>query len=340
MATINENLKNLTDNDIERISDEYLHGWHDTMKKYGFRVKGFNAERMRRGLAPLTKEMSDQFRINHVKEIYDSDVIRDTIDAFLSSHKASDARYGDGIELFGCRFGPEYARLFKELIGAHEYRQIADKCRVKKLVKTQTDLYGGVGLAGKAAKAKAYATSASSKKEFLIRAAEQLESHGCVLENFRNSSVFEVFVYAALLKRFGADDVLIDYGVHPYDSRYPYPCDFYIKSLDLFIELNMHFTHGGHWFNISYGPDALRKQHLEQTDRVRNRKFLATWCVQDVRKRKAASSANLKYLVFWDGTTKHVGNTLVPNLTDFNTWMYDYDCDVSRFLLDHPKNTY
>jgi len=29
------------------------------------------------------------------------------------------------------------------------------------------------------------------------------------------------------------------------DSRYPYYCDFYIVEDDLFIELNLHWTHGG-----------------------------------------------------------------------------------------------
>ena len=68
--------------------------------------------------------------------------------------------------------------------------------------------------------------------------------------------------------------------------------------------------------------------------------FLSTWCVQDVRKRDAAKKAGLKYLVFWDGTTRHVGNTLVPNMADFNMWLHDYDCAIERFLMDHPENTY
>lgn len=340
MATVNYNLKNASMETIEAASSEYLRGWHDPMEKYGFRAKGLNAERVRRGLEPLTKEMSDEFRLNHVVENYDMDTIKSEIEAFMLINKASDARYGSGIELFGCRFGKDYARLFKALIGSHEYRKIAEKCRVKKLTKTQTTLYGGVGLAGASAKAKAYATSAKTKKEFLVRAAGQLRLHGCVLENFRNSSVFEVFAYAALLDKFEADDVLIDYGVHPYDARYPYPCDFYIKSRDLFIELNMHFTHGGHWFDASSSADALRKSHLEQTDRARNRKFLSTWCVHDVNKRKAARAACLSYLVFWDGTSHHKGNTLVPNMADFNAWLIDYDCDTTRFLGDHPENTY
>ena len=33
------------------------------------------------------------------------------------------------------------------------------------------------------------------------------------------------------------------------DERYPFACDFYIPSLDLYIECNYHWTHGGHPFN-------------------------------------------------------------------------------------------
>lgn len=340
MATVNHKLRDASLETIEAASAEYLRGWHDPMKKYGFRAKGLNAERERRGLEPLTKEMSDRFRLDYVTENYSADDIKSEIEAFMLNSRMSEARYGDGITLFECRFGSEYARLFKALLGSSEYRKLAEKCRVKKLAETQTALYGGVGLAGASAQAKAYITSAKTKREFLTRAAEQLQLHGCVLENCRNSSVFEVFAYAALLDRFEAKDILVEYGVHPYDARYPYPCDFYIKSLDLFIELNVHFTHGGHWFDPASSADCLRKRHLEQTDRARNRKFLSTWCVRDVDKRKAARAAGLTYLVFWDGTSRHVGNTLAPNLADFNAWLTAYDCDTERFLADHPENTY
>lgn len=340
MPTVNYNLKNASMETIEAASAEYLRGWHDPMKKYGFRAKGLNAERVRRGLEPLTKEMSDKFRIDYVVSNYDLDTIKVEIEEFMLTHRLSNARYGAGIELFDCRFGSDYARLFKVLIGSHEYRRIAEKCRVDKLTETQKSLYGGVGLAGCSAKEKAYITSAKTKKEFLLRAGDHLRLHGCILENLRNSSIFEVFAYVALVDKFGKDDVLVDYGVHPYDARYPYPCDFYIKSRDLFIELNMHFTHGGHWFDDSNGSDVLRKTHLEQTDRARNRKFLSTWCDHDVRKRKAAKLAGLSYLAFWDGKTHRKGTTIVPNMSDFHMWLVDYDCDTKRFIMGHPENTY
>lgn len=338
MATINKVLKGLTTKEIEKISKEYLHGWHDT-SKYGFRIKGFNHERELRGLKPLTKDESTEYRIQYIQENFTYDVIKSTIEEYMLENRMSEARW-DGIEILDCRFGRDYPKIFKRLLGNHEYRKLAEKCRVDKLTQTQNELYGGVGLASKSAKAKAQITSSKSKKEFLKNAVKSLKEHGCILETFRNSSVFEVFAYMLLLEHFDEDDIIIDYGVHPYDNRYPYPCDFHIKSIDLFIELNIHFTHGGHWYDENNSVDSLRKKHLEQTDRARNRKFLNTWCNQDVLKRRYATKNHLNYLVFWDSGTYHKGNTLVPKLTDLRMWLNDYNADVNKFINDHPENTY
>lgn len=340
MATANKTLENLTDKDIESVSEYYLRGWRDLALKYGFRLKSLNAELRERGIPELTSAMSDEYRLRYIRERYSEADILDGIEKCFSEKRLSEARYNDGIELFDCRFGPEYARLFKALIGAPAYRKLSEKCRVQKLTETQTERYGGVGLGSKLTQRKAAETASEGKRRFLMRAVAELTEHHCILQSFANSSVFEVFAYAELLKHFSPDDVLIDYGVHPYDSRYPFVCDFYIRSVDLFIELNVHFTHGGHWFDENSKQDVHRKTQLQQTDRARNRKFLETWCRRDVGKREKARSENLNYLAFWDGTTRHQGNILIPNLRDFYVWVDDYGCDFRRFAAEHPENTY
>lgn len=340
MATINKALENLTDENIEEVSEYYLRGWRDLPFRYGFRLKGLNTKLRKRGILELTPARSDEYRLRYVQEHYSDAEIFEAVEKCFSENRVSEARYNKGIELFDCRFGPEYARLFKTLIGASAYRKLAEKCRVQKLVETQTERYGGVGLGGKLTLRKAGETVSESKRQFLTRAVAELTEHHCILQSFANSSVFEVFAYAELLKHFSPNDVFVDYGVHPYNSRYPFVCDFYIKSVDLFIELNVHFTHGGHWFDENSKQDMHRKAQLQQTDRVRNRKFLETWCRRDVGKREKARNENLNYLVFWDGTTRHQGNVLIPNLRDFYTWIDDYSCDFRRFAVDHPENTY
>lgn len=338
MATKNMNLEFLSMNDIDRISNEFLMGWHD-MSHYGFRLKGFNSLRAKHNLESLTKEMSDIHRINYIRSHYSYDDICNIIEDYLLNNLVSEERW-TGIELFNCRFGREYARLFKELLGSSQYRKISEKSRLNKLKSTQIDLYGGIGLASDISKQKAAVTISKNKREYLNNALNELKEHHCVLSTYANSSIFEVFAYYELSKHFDKNDIFIDYGLHPYDKRYPFPCDFYIKSLDLFIELNVHFTHGGHWYDDKSNTDRHRKSQLELTDRKRNRKFLSTWCDTDVKKRMIAKQNNLNYLVFWDGTTSHVGNTLVPNLKDLHLWLDDYKGDVKAFIQANPNNTY
>ena len=51
-----------------------------------------------------------------------------------------------------------------------------------------------------------------------------------------NSSKIETIYKNKLIEKFGIEDVIYQYM----DERYPFNCDFYIKSLDLFIEINSH----------------------------------------------------------------------------------------------------
>ena len=339
MSTINKDLESLTLDEVNRISTEYLMGWQDLSKKYPFRLKGFNHKREQFGLVPLDKQMSNDYRINYVQSHYSQEEIIDAISAYMRTHTMNDARWS-GIEILDCRFGREYCKLFKQLIGNQLYRELSEEHRVQKLSDTQNKLYGGIGLGSSGIRYKAQMTTSAKKWEYLNQAVNELNEHQCILTNFASSSIFEVFAYKCLLDRFGKDDVFVDYGLHPYDERYPYVCDFYIKSIDVFIELNVHFTHGGHWYDESNPVDVLRKKHLTQSDKVRNKKFIDTWCNRDVEKRNKARLSGIKLLSFWDGTTHHRGNTLVPNLSDFYKWILDYNGDYDSFVKDYPKNTY
>ena len=47
-------------------------------------------------------------------------------------------------------------------------------------------------------------------------------------------------VYEILCEKFTKDDIVRQYK----SNKYPFSCDFYIKSLDLYIECNFSWTHG------------------------------------------------------------------------------------------------
>lgn len=378
MATINKNLVNLTIEEIERISIEYLLGRHD-LSKYGFRIKGFNGIRKKHGLPALDKDLSCDYRLLYIREHYTHEMIYDELKKCMLTLRVDKERW-KGIEVLGCRFGREYARLFKQLLGSSEYRKLSEECRVAKLVETQTVLYGGVGLAGTATNEKAKSTNtalygvSNPMNSSVVReklaitnetrfggmspfSSQQVRDKArkskvrnivAAMENFKQTGVmdthcvsgWELIVFTELVNKFGRDDVYYQYGIHPSDKRYPYNCDFYIKSLDLFIELNFHYSHGKHWYDENSQDDKLRVKHLSTSDSKRSRNSLRVWTITDVEKRKKAMASNLNYLVFWDSSQHQINKKRIPNLKDFYEWLIDYDCDYEQFIKDHPNNTY
>ena len=127
-----------------------------------------------------------------------------------------------------------------------------------------------------------------------------------------SSSKGERIAYEKLVSRFGYDDVIHHYKC----ERYPFVADFYIVSLDLFIEFNLHWSHGKHWF----GKDAKDKLVLEQWEqKAQTSRYyecaIKTWTVRDVKKRQIALENDLNYLAFWNS-----------DLSDFEDWLNSDKC--------------
>lgn len=114
-------------------------------------------------------------------------------------------------------------------------------------------------------------------------------------------------LYILLCEKFGIDSVHRQY----FDKeRYPFHCDFYIASLDLFIELNAFWSHGGHWFDENNNEDKRMLLFMQEKDTKFYNNAIHTWTVRDPLKRKTAEENNLNYLVFWDN-----------DLTDAKAWL-------------------
>ena len=118
--------------------------------------------------------------------------------------------------------------------------------------------------------------------------------------------------YQILLTKFSKDDILRQYR----SNLYPFACDFYIKSLDLYIEYNGHWSHGKEPFN----PNNLKhieilniwKQRSLETNFKNKKKqsyvdAINIWTIKDPLKYKTAKDNNLNYKVFW-------------NLTEIRDW--------------------
>lgn len=103
----------------------------------------------------------------------------------------------------------------------------------------------------------------------------------------------EELLYEYLCNRYGTDDILRQYK----SDLYPYNCDFYIKSLDLYIELQGYWSHGYHPFNSNDKNDIERLNKLiSRKDKFGYAHAIDVWTVRDVNKRNIAKQNNLNYL--------------------------------------------
>lgn len=112
-----------------------------------------------------------------------------------------------------------------------------------------------------------------------------------------NTSKAEEDFNRFLLTIFKSEDIKREYNE---DERYPFHCDFYIQSLDLFIELNLHPTHNHHNFNRN-NPNDIRQLNEFKSKRSKfYDKVIEVWTVADVNKYNTALQNNLNYKQIWD----------------------------------------
>jgi hypothetical protein len=128
-----------------------------------------------------------------------------------------------------------------------------------------------------------------------------------------NTSKPEDEMYKKLCEKFGNDDVLRNYNT---DVRYPFHCDFYVKSLDLFIELNGTWTHQDHFFDENNEEDlaTIDRWLLSSNEHSYYLEAIDTWTRRDTLKQKTAIYNNINYLVFWNS-----------DLSDFYEWFNNFN---------------
>jgi hypothetical protein len=92
---------------------------------------------------------------------------------------------------------------------------------------------------------------------------------------------------------------------------YPFNCDFYIPSLDLYIECNYHWTHGGHPYNENNKDDIETLNKWKEKDTKFYTNAITTWTIRDVNKRNIVKENNLNYIEFW-------------NINELKEWLNNY----------------
>ena len=112
-----------------------------------------------------------------------------------------------------------------------------------------------------------------------------------------NSSKTEDLIYEKLKEKF--QDVKRQYRV---DKRYPFNCDFYIPSLDLFIEFQGSWMHGYHQFDKNCKEDLEKlktwKERFEN-GKPQYKSAMIIWTEKDPMKRETARKNHLNLLEFF-----------------------------------------
>ena len=84
--------------------------------------------------------------------------------------------------------------------------------------------------------------------------------------------------------------------------RYPFHCDFYVKEQDLFIELNLHWSHGGHPFDPNSEADRRKLEIWRKKAETSKfyRQAIQVWTERDPLKLKTAQEHDLTYVMIYD----------------------------------------
>lgn len=116
------------------------------------------------------------------------------------------------------------------------------------------------------------------------------------------------------------------------NERYPYHADFYDSDRDLFIEVNAHWTHGGHWYDTFSTFDANKLIDWQAKSSRYIDKAIKTWTLSDVNKRQFARDNKLNYVTFWDSQGSDFDLWCAMGMPDGQDWRQEYSWLPTRKL--------
>ena len=90
-------------------------------------------------------------------------------------------------------------------------------------------------------------------------------------------------------------------------SAYPFNCDFYIPSLDLYIEIQGSWTHGGHPYGSQIDDHkTLQQWRKKSINSLYFANAIEVWTQRDVKKRLVAKENNLNYLEIFSNKIEQI----------------------------------
>lgn len=114
---------------------------------------------------------------------------------------------------------------------------------------------------------------------------------------------------------FKKDDVFYNYRDR---QRYPFSCDFYIKSVDVFIEIHGYWMHGAHPFDKNNKEDLDLVEKWKSKNKKIFNQAIYTWTDLDVRKRNIAAQNNLKWISIYSNDIEETKDQIKSFLTNLS----------------------
>ena len=204
-----------------------------------------------------------------------------------------------------------------ERYGVSHYTQ-SDECK-KKIKQTKKNLYGDEKYVNinkaKQTCLERYGVDNFSKtgtyKE--IFSSKQKEIQQKIYKTKKKNKTFNT---SSIEKQF--EDFLkennINYKTQYKSEIYPFSCDFYFPDSELYLEINAHWTHGGHPFDSNNIDDISVLEYWKKKGTEFYNSAIKTWTIRDVLKRETAKKNNLNYFeVFTNNILelKNIYNSLI-----------------------------
>lgn len=255
---------------------------------------------------PQSKRMQDTIKRFGKSYVCNPSATKNTMlerygfDSYMKTEDFKEKSKITNIEKFGAEYALSSSDVRQKCIDTLIKRYGVDNPQknldiVAKTKKTNNERYGG--------------NSPTSSRDVRLK---QHESRKLNKDSKANSSKKENEIFNKLLSYFSEDDIVRWYEG---DYRYPYECDFYIKSLDLFIEYNGFWTHGGHLFDKNNEDDVKKLNmwldKLNSEDNKISKYYegaIKTWTINDISKYNTAINNNLNYLIIYDKEVYTNGN--------------------------------
>lgn len=196
---------------------------------------------------------------------------------------------------------------------------------IEKIKQTCLEKYGGMGGASQSILEKMKQTCLEKYGVDNYRKSEECKQKIVETKRKHNkmkTSQIEEDCYNWLCEEYGIDNIIRQYKDIRYinlENNHLYWCDFYIKTKDIFIEIQGYWGHGPHPFDENNKEDLALVEKWKEcaTKKEIYKRAIEGWINDDVKKRKIAKQNNLRYIEIFD--RKITKEKLLKIISDYDT---------------------